>query len=89
MFIYRNDISDIVDSNSLNSATNLFNFQVIPVDLFPHTKHFELVILFERVSAKETDEAQADQIKQEPLGIKVESGSTSEKDASNGAGSTI
>jgi len=66
-----------------------FPVKVIPVDLFPHTKHFELVILFERVSAKETDEAQADQIKQEPLGIKVESGSTSEKDASNGADSTL
>ena len=26
---------------------------VVPVDLFPHTNHFELVLLFERVSFAE------------------------------------
>merc|ERR1719275_547603 len=26
--------------------------KIIPVDLFPHTKHFELIILFERYSLK-------------------------------------
>ena len=29
--------------------------KVIPVDLFPHTKHFELIILFERFPLKKSE----------------------------------
>ena len=37
--------------------------KIIPVDLFPHTKHFELIILFERYSLKKALEL--DLIKEE------------------------
>jgi hypothetical protein len=43
-------------------------FQVIPVDLFPHNPHFELIILFERVSQEEL--ADIMEIKQEQAEVK-------------------
>jgi hypothetical protein len=37
-------------------------FQVIPVDLFPHNPHFEVIILFERVSQEQLVERKPEEV---------------------------
>lgn len=46
--IYINSVVGVVCTNSCVWMYFLLHCRAVPIDLFPHTPHFELVILFER-----------------------------------------